>query len=1029
MIEEEDGEVPHAHIDREFILDKMIDGNCSCSCGSSPSVSSRKVKIYNHPTKGKLLEVFSKNGTDVKDKNQIVLFMESPIIVIEIHPFNHKLAVTLKRDSSTPITLTSENELLTEMFISYITTWVNVTNLLHIKLHRWTDCYQNQMIKCVNSLHLQNSYIDVCNKRSNTFETSIDIISKKNALNAIRYLGYVLENGKYGLHNLLREYFNLWLIQWNRLNIRYYIKLRHDHIKQNLGFFNNIPHRNNTTFKYKNNLNDMHDKLQHINTQFTSINNNIISLANKPNISEVDQKQVVNNLQKMAALRHHIQSITHTGDEFILVGDQSSGKSSLLCTLLGVNIAYTDNIFATRCPVRYLLEPCDPKMGWKYEYEDPLTKTYTLVTQDELQRKLITHFKSNLGKIISFDPINIKICSPVCTSSMTLVDLPGLVGLSDIKEKNEQHHNSYSLVRKYINKPNVFILFVHRFDVDIGSLNTNILDEIKSINHKNVIYCLTHFDRCCIDSDITHQNIYDNILQCSSEVANGNDMFLLSLSKNVNEIHDKEHVCDDTIKFLRQNYDDTLNKKGIHFNVPSIKTFLRNKIHKHVLEIHAVIQNYLNAQKYIINTEFNVYKSGKYIPRVTEIVLDTFITQFKSKTHKLLKGHLIPLNNSPEEIFFENLNLEVTNANAYSIRNNVPIWPETKMVRLDLSLNIINFESGLDPSLRRDLASHALFTRTIYELKMRLCSINIQPTYEDIVHGITYDPNINLDTPKDCAHNVMLYTVQRQLDMSGFFNYAIKRLEYIFYKIIRYSIWSVMTSPDLPIECCTLMEKTEFQQMFEIEMHTFVNKLCTHTRTCLVSSFDEIMSSPIILSHTSRYKEMLINDFGWTEENIEKCYDENIFRPKNIGVHNKDNISGIEQYDIDRIDKIQNLIKLHIHVRLLMVCDRIAIHVDYNWRRMLDDSKESTIREKSAFVDNVFEHIKHHVCKSINMNDTLYDDIFVKKLYSGSLNETIDVDPDKMIDVHSLIDSIDKCNSQLPETLAHAVIMAGDKFL
>ena len=69
---------------------------------------------------------------------------------------------------------------------------------------------------------------------------------------------------------------------------------------------------------------------------------------------------------------------------------------------------------------------------------------------------------------------------------------------------------------------------------------------------------------------------------------------------------------------------------------------------------------------------------------------------------------------------------------------------------------------------------------------MRLCSINIKPTYEDIVHGITYDPNINLDTPKDCAHNVMLYTVQRQLDMSGFFNYAIKRLEYIFYKIIRY---------------------------------------------------------------------------------------------------------------------------------------------------------------------------------------------------------------------------------------------------
>ena len=494
---------------------------------------------------------------------------------------------------------------------------------------------------------------------------------------------------------------------------------------------------------------------------------------------------------------------------------------------MGVNIAYTDNVFATRCPVRYLLEPCDPKMGWKYEYEDPITKMPINVTQDELQKKLITHFKSNLGKVISFEPINIRIWSPICTSAMTLVDLPGLVGQSDNKDKNEQHQNSYSLVRKYISKPNVFILFVHRFDVDIGSLNTNILDEIKATNNTNVIYCLTHFDRCCIDSDITYQNIYDNILQCSSEVASGNDMFLLSLSKNVSEIQEKEHLCDETIKYLRQNYDETLAKKGIHFNVSSIKTFLRNKIHKHVLEIHNVIQNYLNAQKYIINTEFNIYNSEKYAPRVTEIVLDTFITQFRSKTQKLLKGHLIPLKNSPEDVFFENLNTEVKNANSYAAQNSVAVWPTPDMIRSDLSGNLMNFEDGLDPSLRRDLASHALFTRTIYELKMRLCSINIKPTYEDIVHGITYDPNINLDTPKDCAHNVMLYTVQRQLDMSGFFSYAIKRLEYIFYKIIRYSVWSVMTSDDLPLECCALMEKDEFQQMFVLKcMHLLINYVC-----------------------------------------------------------------------------------------------------------------------------------------------------------------------------------------------------------
>ena len=30
-------------------------------------------------------------------------------------------------------------------------------------------------------------------------------------------------------------------------------------------------------------------------------------------------------------------------------------------------------------------------------------------------------------------------------------------------------------------------------------------------NKNNVIYCLTHFDRCCTDKDITYDNIYNNI--------------------------------------------------------------------------------------------------------------------------------------------------------------------------------------------------------------------------------------------------------------------------------------------------------------------------------------------------------------------------------------------------------------------------------------------------------------------------------------------------------------------------------------
>ena len=379
-------------------------------------------------------------------------------------------------------------------------------------------------------------------------------------------------------------------------------------------------------------------KVNHIYTEFTKIHNNLTRFKAFSSLGDENQLEVVNDLQKIADLRYHIQSINNTEEEFILVGDQSSGKSSLLCLLLGVNIAYTDQVFATRCPVRYMLEPCDPKMGWKYEFEEPKTKKFVTVSQADLQKKLIAHFKGTIGKTISFEPLNIKILSPICSSSMTLVDLPGLVGLSEEHDKNEQHKNSYALVQQYISKPNVFILFVHRFDVDVGSLNTKILDIVKSKHKNNVVYCVTHFDRYCCDKDITYENTYKNIIECSKEVTGGNNMFLLSLSKRVEDWNEKEALTDETVAYLQSNYGPELQERNIQFNIKSVKTFLRRKVHKHVLEFSNVLDEYVSRQRYIINNDFYLTDALTITPQVGEMVLDMFLTIFKNKTHKLLKG-------------------------------------------------------------------------------------------------------------------------------------------------------------------------------------------------------------------------------------------------------------------------------------------------------------------------------------------------------------------------------------------------------
>jgi len=617
--------------------------------------------------------------------------------------------------------------------------------------------------------------------------------------------------------------------------------------------------------------------------------------------------------------------------------------------LLGVNIAYTDHVFATRCPVRYMLEPCDPKMGWKYEFEDPRTKKYTTVTQEELQKKLISHFKGTIGKTISFEPLNIKIMSPICTSSMTLVDLPGLVGLSEEHDKSEQHKSSYALVQQYLSKANVFVLFVHRFDVDIGSLNTKILDIVKAKHRNNVVYCVTHFDRYCSDKDITYENTYNNIMECNREVTGGSNMFLLSLSKRIEDAQEKEDITMDTVRYLEQNHGMELQEKNIQFNIKSVKNFLRRKVHKHVLEFSNVLDEYISRQRYIVNNEYYFASSLVVTPQVGEMVLDMFLGIFKSKTQKLLKGHLIPSSHEDEKKYFETLEAEVVNANKFSVDQDVDVWPSVDMLSSDEFNDVLpTFEANMDSSFKRDLVSHALLTRTIYELKMRLCSVEIMPSIDDIIHGITFDPNINLDTPKDSTHCVMVYTIQRQLDMRGFFDYAMKRLQYIFYKIIKYVLWSIANSVDTPPECLNLMHKPVFQAVFEIEMHNFIRSLCEKTKTKFVSYFDEITSSPIVMNHANRYKEMLINDFNWREEDINTCCDESIFKPKNIGIYKQPNIEEMQEEDRERLEKIRKLIKLHIHIRLLMTCEHMLTHIDYNWRRMLDDSKESVVMNSDS---------------------------------------------------------------------------------
>ena len=150
------------------------------------------------------------------------------------------------------------------------------------------------------------------------------------------------------------------------------------------------------------------------------------------------------------------------------------------------------------------------------------------------------------------------------------------------------------------------------------------------------------------------------------------------------------------------------------------------------------------------------------------------------------------------------------------------------------------------------------------------------------------------------------------------------------------------------------------------------------------------------------------------KKDIEACNNEDIFRPKNIGVHKASRSDEVQQEDYNRIDKICNLIKLHIHVRLLMMCELMTIHIDFNWRRMLDDSKDSSKNDDSILLKSIFDHIRLNVCKNISINKKDYSTDQLLKIYNGNSECKIEIDQKKVDDIEGLLKIFTNATKKYP---------------
>ncbi|CAI5759378.1 unnamed protein product [Candida verbasci] len=186
------------------------------------------------------------------------------------------------------------------------------------------------------------------------------------------------------------------------------------------------------------------------------------------NIDETDD-HMLNLTRQMIEIKNLLSSIDHDGirlPSIVVIGSQSSGKSSVLEAIVGQEFLPKGSNMVTRRPIELTLVNTPESASNVAEL--PALKLYNLTDFTQLQKTL---YDLNMTvpetDCISNDPIQVTIRSPK-VPDLSLVDLPGYIQVEAADQPTELKKKIRELCFKYLKPPNV-ILAISAADVDLAN--------------------------------------------------------------------------------------------------------------------------------------------------------------------------------------------------------------------------------------------------------------------------------------------------------------------------------------------------------------------------------------------------------------------------------------------------------------------------------------------------------------------------------------------------------------------------------
>ncbi|MCJ8747872.1 hypothetical protein PDJAM_G00158400 [Pangasius djambal] len=321
-----------------------------------------------------------------------------------------------------------------------------------------------------------------------------------------------------------------------------------------------------------------------------------------------------------------------------VIGDQSSGKSSVLEALSGVALPRGSGI-VTRCPLELKLRKIKCGVQWQavisykeqfIEFDDPsLVEGYVEEAQNELAGE---------GVGICDELITLEIMAPdVC--DLTLIDLPGIARVPVKGQPEDIGHQIKSLIRKYIEKDQTINLVVVPCNVDIATTEALKMAQEVDPEGKRTLAILTKPD--LIDRG-TEKNVLDIVRNQVIPLSKG---YVIVKCRGQKQIDDKISLSEATRverEFFRRHEFFSCLLYEEKATIQCLATKLTQDLVDHIKKSLPLISEEIKKQLWSFRKELSQCEPGPPLdPQKRKTFFIDTLTKFNDKINRLASGEVV----------------------------------------------------------------------------------------------------------------------------------------------------------------------------------------------------------------------------------------------------------------------------------------------------------------------------------------------------------------------------------------------------